>query len=168
MQNSNSRTKNGVKSYAPAMAANRKLEPTALSQPVKAMTFVRNGGVKLMNSTATHTDLTVPGFGFSGDRFKNTKLKTMLITVGSALCLALLAGCAEEDGEVTANVKVTVSESENIVRDVAYYMTNENARQSMKEQCMNNPGLFRTDPDCINAREADRQVRLQAQIDKLD
>lgn len=56
-------------------------------------------------------------------------------------CLALAVGCAPK-GEGT--------------HDVAYYRAHADARRAQLAGCANDPGSRGSEPDCVNAREAER------------
>ena len=68
--------------------------------------------------------------------------KNLIFMIGAA---ALLTACSEEAA---------------IVHDVTYFREHEGERIAMIERCNNSPGLYDTDPNCVNAEEAARQVRL--------
>ncbi|EJE4644421.1 EexN family lipoprotein [Vibrio parahaemolyticus] len=50
--------------------------------------------------------------------------------------------------------------SDEVTNDVQYYLDNPNVRAEKIAECANNPGEKAVSPNCLNAREAEKQAML--------
>jgi hypothetical protein len=57
---------------------------------------------------------------------------------------------------VTSCTVVACAPVPDRVHDVAYYRQHADDRQRQLQECANDPGTRGNDPDCVNAREAER------------
>ena len=69
-----------------------------------------------------------------------------LSTVGAVLTAGCLLSCTQEPQSAT--------------HTVAEYRANAGLRHEMFARCTNDPGTLGKTPDCVNAREAERQADI--------
>lgn len=51
-------------------------------------------------------------------------------------------------------------ESKKTIRDVEWFKSHENARRTMINECINNLGEMEEHPNCINAKQAEKELTV--------
>lgn len=58
--------------------------------------------------------------------------------------------------------------SDDVVRDVQFYVQDAGERERQLTECEANPGMLRDAPNCINAAAAKKKVRTQQMRDAIN
>ncbi|NSZ10056.1 MULTISPECIES: EexN family lipoprotein [Agrobacterium] len=87
-------------------------------------------------------------------------MKLKLIMLGlAAMTISACSSEAEKAPEPEQKVEV---------RDVQFYVSNNAEREQTLTECEANPGTLADTPNCINATEANKQVRRQQMRDAIN
>ena len=77
-----------------------------------------------------------------------------------ALAFGLLAGCGEENDEISARHPVPIRQADAPApaRTVVYLLENPDEHDAITRRCKNDPGTLAGTSECINAAEASKVI----------